>query len=236
MLRERFFYNVQVSCFCAIYLDKPVTEVDTMIIFTLFGCDAFHLFPDEDSGVSSVEEETAVLNPIADIEWTDEKLIISIENGSGYEFIFGIAETSTECSVDTQYGCWTAEDCGSGYLSPQGDYPHQAYCHPLSELGGELEYSESIYSVIAGLNDNYVVAGKETAFPAPTAEESYEFQVTYYLQALEIGTSGSETECWVWGLEPDHFSDRNCKVPLPMSNHSTQRFILPLGSNPNLRK
>ena len=202
-----------------------------MIIFSLLGCDAFHLFPEEDSGVETVEEDTVVLNPIADIDWTEEKLLITIQNGSGYTFTFGIAETSTECKVDTQYGCWTAEDCGSGYLSPQGDYPHQAYCHNLSEVGGELEYSESIYSVIAELNENYVVPGKETAFPAPTEDDSYEFQVTYYLQAVENGSAGAETECWVWGLDPDHFADRNCKVPLPMSGTSTQQFILPLNSN-----
>ena len=199
-----------------------------MIIFSLLGCEAFYLNPEEDSGLDSAEEDTIVLNPVADIDWTAEKLVINIENGSGYEFTFGIAETSTECGIDTQYGCWTAEDCGSGYLSPQGDYPHPAYCHPLSEVGEELDYSESIYSVIAGLNENYVVAGKETAFPAPTEDVSYEFQVTYYLQAVEIGNAGSETECWVWGLDPDHFSDRNCKVPLPMSSTSTQRVVLPL--------
>ena len=207
-----------------------------MIVLYLIACESFHLFVPEDTGFDSGIEEEITLNPVADINWTDEFLGISIENGDGYEFYFGLAETSTECSINTQYGCWTAEDCGSGYLSPQGTNQHNPYCHKLSEIGEELEYSESLYSVIARLNDNRVVPGEKTAFPAPTEENSYEFQVTYYLQAIEIGNSNAEPECWVWGLTPDYFSDRNCKVPLPMSNNSSRRVELPLNSSPSLQK
>jgi hypothetical protein len=204
-----------------------------MILLTFLACETFHILVPEDTAVITDSAEETRLNPVADIDWTADRLLISITNGSGYEFKFGLVETSTECSIETQYGCWTAEDCGSphsvhtgGYTSPQSDpnLDHGSYCHPLSEIGTDLVYSENLFSVING--DEAIGEGK-TAFPAPTEELSYEFKVTYYLQATEIGGS-SETECWVWGLDPDHFADRNCKVPIPMSNGSTRQVTLEL--------
>ena len=202
-----------------------------MLLFTFLACDTFYILVPEDTAVETDTAEETRLNPVADIDWTADRLLISISNGSGYEFKFGLVETSTECSIETQYGCWTAEDCGAphsvhegGYTNPQGTITHNSYCHPLSEIGTDLEYSENLYSVING--DEAIGEGK-TAFPAPTDETSYEFQVTYYLQATEIGGT-SETECWVWGLDPDHFADRNCKVPIPMSDDSTRHVVLEL--------
>jgi len=204
-----------------------------MMILYLMACKTFHLFMGDDTAVDTGPAVEIQLNPVADIDWAQDGLRINLENGDGYQFAFGIAETSTECGIDTTHGCWTAEDCGGGYVSPQGTNAHPMYCHPLAETGGLLGYSEGLYSVIAGLGENYVVPGQKTGFPAPMCSDetlttkddcenggsvwtTYEFKVTYYLQAIEIGNSNVETECWTWGYDPDHFAERNCKVPLPM--------------------
>ena len=197
-----------------------------MIVLYLMACDAFHLFVPEDTGGDSANTEEMVLRPVVDIDWLPNVLSISIENGVGYTFAFGLAETSTECSIDTEYGCWTAEDCFTGYLSPQGTNLHNSYCHPLSEIGKTLEYSADLNAVISRQGEDSVAEGGQTAFPAPTEEESYEFKVTYYLQATKVGDPNAETECWVWGLDPDHFEEKNCKVPLPRSSNSSRRIQL----------
>ena len=184
-------------------------------IITILGCEQFHLFVEEDTGIDTAEE-TIVQNPTIDINWGSNSIDIEIQNGSGYDFEFGITESTTSCSIDTEYGCWTAEDCLSGYITPQETFSHPPYCHTLLDSGGSLTYSSSLMGVITGTVDDYVIPGERTAFPAPTEELSYEFSVTYILKATSTGAD-PVSECWTWGVNPDHFSSENCKAPIPIS-------------------
>jgi len=196
------------------------------------GCEQFHLFVDEDTAVDTAVEELTP-NPSIDITWGEEGIELVIENGTGYEFEFGLIESSAECAVDVEYGCWTAEGCISGYITPQETFSHPPYCHSLSDIGGTLAYSSSLIGVITGNSTDYVVQGEQTAFPAPEDDSSYEFSVTYYLKAVSIGANPT-IECWAWGVNPDHFASEGCKAPIPVAldlNTSPrhQRFSLPTG-------
>ncbi len=217
-----------------------VKTVVPLSFFTLLtGCEQFHLFVEDDKATDTAEEELTP-NPSIDLEWGETGIDIVITNGQGYEFEFGIAESSSECAIDTEYGCWTAEDCISGYQTPQDSFAHSPYCHSLSDIGGSLRYSDSLIGVITGTSPDYVIPGEQTAFPAPTSETTYEFSVTYYLKAVSTG-SDPTIECWAWGLNPDHFSSEGCKAPIPIALPSahpedsvhlrTQRWSLPLNDH-----
>jgi len=208
--------------------------VSLSICSLCIGCEQFHILVDEDTAVDTAEE-VLVPNPSIDITWKPEGLELLIANGAGYEFEFGMVESSTECSIDTEYGCWTAEDCISGYISPQETFSHIPYCHPLEDVGDTLDYSSSLIGVITGSVDDYVIQGEQTAFPAPSDDMSYEFAVTYYLKAISTG-SDPTIECWAWGVNPDHFASEGCKSPIPVRLDSTdtissirhQKWELPL--------
>lgn len=205
--------------------------VSLSLLFTA-GCDQFYLNVDEDTALDTGEVELSP-NPTIDISWTEAGIEIQLSNSAGYSFTFGIVESTAECAVDMDYGCWTAEDCLNGYSSPDGDFIHSVYCHPLDHSGTTLEYSDSLTEVIQGRDD--VIQGTKTAFSAPTDDSTYEFSVTYYLQAVATG-SNSTVECWSWGVNPDYYVNEGCKSPIPIRFDSTafasrqQRFELPLPS------
>ena len=184
------------------------------ILLQFIACTTFHLFEDE-AVIMDTGDEILTPNPTVDLDWNLDALHITFANADNYEFRLGIAETSNECSIDMEYGCWVAEDCLHGYLSPQGNFPHPSYCHVLPGGESTLEYSNSLFGVMSGQNGEMVIPGSKTGFTAPTDEFSFEFQVTYFLQATQAGSN--EVECWVWGNDPDYFRDQNCKVPLPIS-------------------
>ena len=198
-----------------------------MFFIAFAACAPFHLFVEDDTATDTAQTELTP-NPTVDIDWLADHLAITITNGQGYAFEFGLTESSQECSIDTEYGCWTGEDCFSGYVTPQGTYAHISYCHPLREDGGELEYSTGLIEVITGSNNSYVIPGTRTAFPSPNANQSYEFEVTYFLRATSVG-SNPVTKCWAWGKDPDHFLSLNCTIPLPIDNtHLVLQEILVL--------
>ena len=186
------------------------------MLLLLIGCAnfGFDWFSD-DTATDTGDGVDLLPNPTADIDWDAERFRLTITQGDNYSFRFGIAETSAECGINTDVGCWTGEDCGSGYESPQGTFIHSATCHPAVANGTlELEYSTSLEDVIIGNNEQYVAAGQKTAFPAPTAEQSYEFSVTYFLESQNM--TSQEVQCWVWGSDPDYFATRGCRTPIPL--------------------
>ena len=194
------------------------------------GCEQFYLNVDEDTALDTGEEEISP-NPTIDLSWNEGGIDIVLSNGSGYEFTFGLVESTTECAADTEYGCWTAEGCINDYITPQETFAHQSYCHPLAQSGTTLQYSESLVAVITKTDD--VIEGTKTAFPAPTDGITYEFSVTYYLQAVSTGANPT-IECWSWGVDPDYYTNEGCKSPIPVrldeAEHSAQRqrFELPV--------
>ena len=163
------------------------------------GCEQFYLNGDKDTALD-VDEVELSPNPTVDITWTETGIQIDLQNDDGYIFTFGLAESTSECAAEDNYGCWTAEDCISGYISPTGLYSHTVYCHPLEESRTTLKYSESLVKVITKEDPAYiiekqgnispqpveyrVIPGSQTAFPAPNADSSYEFDVTYFLRAV----------------------------------------------------
>jgi hypothetical protein len=190
------------------------------------GCEQFHLFVDEDTAVDT-GEDLLTPNPSIDVTWADGGIEIVIDNGTGFDFQFGIVESSQSCSIDTEYGCWTAEDCINGYITPQDTFAHAPYCHPMGDSGATLAYSESLIDVITSTTGNLVVPGVQTGFPMPTEESTYEFEVTYYLKAVSTGANPTE-ECWTWGVDPDHFSDAGCKAPIPIRLDWNTNGIFPV--------
>ena len=195
-------------------------------LVTFTGCETFYL-GNEDTGTEDTGLVELSPNPTVDITWTTEGIQVSIENGEGMEFRFGLTESTESCSVDTEYGCWTAEDCMSGYITPQNDFSHPVYCHGIGTSGSTLKYSDSLIGVITGASSDYVINGQQTAFPSPNDEMSYEYEVTYYLEGTTVG-SNPTTECWTWGVNPRHYEEKNCKAPVPvLLNPQHIRWSLP---------
>lgn len=196
-------------------------------ITTVFtGCETFYLGP-QDTGIQDTGVVTLSPNPTVDITWGEDGIQIDIANGQGMEFRVGLTESTDACSINTEYGCWTAEDCMSGYITPQEDFAHPIYCHDIGSSGTTLTYSDSLIGVITGASADYVINGQQTAFPAPNTELSYEYDVTYYLEGTSTGANPT-TECWTWGVNPGHFEEKNCKAPVPvLLEERRERWSLP---------
>ncbi|MBM74418.1 MAG: hypothetical protein CMK59_03385 [Proteobacteria bacterium] len=202
-----------------------------MLFSILIGCvPELELLLDTAQNASETDasEEVAFL-PTAQVEWGETQLLLHMKNTSGYDFQFGIVESSEECAQDIDFGCWTGENCDDfdPYTSADEEVILGPYCHPAQGDGValSLNYSSSISSVL--LLEDVVSNGVQTAFPPPPQEsedsesESYEFKVTYYLVDLISG------KCWAWGINPNYFSDRNCTIPLPLSSYFS-------AGNPNI--
>ncbi len=169
---------------------------------------------------SSEETISNSYNPTAQVEWGEEQLIVYLNNTTGYDFYFGIVESTEECKQNIEFGCWTGEDCSltAPYTSSDESIILGPYCHPADGDGASiaLSYATGFSSIYQG--DEVVSGGVLTAFPAPvqandTGEEvdSFEFKVTYYLEDRISG------KCWSWGIDPGYFKDRNCNLPVPTS-------------------
>ena len=195
----------------------------TWLLF-LFACDSLSFLSSDDTDTATTEPTGPTVNPVADIDWNEDGLVLSIQNGENLQLVFGIVETTTECAGDAVYGCWTGENCSetSGYLSPDGTNIGP-YCHSVGATELRLNYSLDLTDVMDGVTGTNVIPGTRTGFPAPTAEESYEYKVTYYLNNI------NSQDCWVWGVDTSYFEDKNCTFPVPVSNvdsPQTMRFIL----------
>ena len=68
-------------------------------------------------------------------------------------------------------------------------------------------------------------------FSSPKVDSTYEYGVTYYLQAISTGANPT-IECWSWGVKPDYYTEVGCKSPIPIcldeaTSTRRQRFELP---------
>jgi len=182
-----------------------------MVLFSFWACNIMTgIDTGEDSG-NGAETEEIVFPPVADIDWTNEGIVLTISNGEGRDFQFGLVESTDACSIDNDFGCWTGENCDAttGYVSIDEETSLGPFCHGAGTLGVQLAYSSGLSAIMGGIE--YVTQGQQTAFPAPNEENSYEFKVTYI---LEDNVSG---DCWVWGVDPDYFEAKSCKYPIPVS-------------------
>ena len=190
-----------------------------MIWALLLACNSDNADSALDTAVA--EDSGPIPNPLADIDWLEDKLVLTIQNGDGYDFYFGLVESTENCSQDTTYGCWTAENCGEeAWTSVNGTFTRGPYCHPAGDIGVSLDYGDGIMNAING--SSFVANGQQTAFPAPTEEDSYEFKVSYIL------IDRISQDCWAWGVDPAFFADQNCKYPVPTSLETPNRFRLEL--------
>ena len=129
-------------------------------------------------------------HPWVEVSWGASKLEARVHNREpGVSYQYGIAETHPMCS--TQAGivegrCWTGEDCHRGFQADSGSYQ---YCHPADE-DLALDYAD---------DPGLVSEGQTTLF-----SQNYAFLVTHILLA-------STGECWVWGLEPEHYEELDCE-------------------------
>lgn len=175
-----------------------------MIFALLLACN-------DDKGDTSLDTAAAdtspIPNPLANIDWQEDGLVLSIQHGEGHNFYLGIIESTEECSNNSLYGCWTAEDCGEEpWTGANGTFVRGPWCHSAGDTGTTLTYGEGIINAI---NGSAFVDDKTTAFPAPTEDNSYEFKVSYIL------IDQISQDCWAWGVDPYYFDDRNCKFPVP---------------------
>ena len=197
-----------------------------MIFFILACGEEEHDIKDgTESEPSSEETTTGIYNPTAQVEWGTDQLSLYMSNTAGYDFYFGIVESTEECKQNIEYGCWTGEDCNATepYVSSDESIILGPYCHPTDGDGASLtlNYSSGFDSIFQGIE--VVSGGVQTGFPAPSQNDdtgstdidSYEFLVTYYLEDRISG------KCWSWGIDPGYFKDRNCNLPVPTSGWST---------------
>ena len=214
-----------------------------MFLFSFLACETFYLFQEEDSAVT--EDDIVITpNPIIQIDWGDiddpnnTHLNISIQNGLGYEFYLGIIESTEECLIDPDYGCWTGESCLEDYVSEELNVQISNRCHLLNNgseedhtLVSELEFYSGEDGLHGFINSNIgnateVLSNEQTAFTAPSSSINYEFQVTYYLRANIIGEAGAEYDCWAWGVNPNFYESENCNTPVPIHNSTQDSSIL----------
>lgn len=195
------------------------------MFFLLLACGEEGTIDTASSEPSSEDADIVTYNPTAQVEWGEENLMLHLSNTTGYDFYFGIVESTEECKQNVEFGCWTGENCSSTdpYKSSDESINLGPYCHPTDGDGIALalNYSTSFTSVFQGTD--VVSNGTQTAFPAPyiandTGEDdvSYEFQVTYYLEDKISG------KCWAWGIDPSYFKDRNCNLPVPTSGWTSK--------------
>ena len=114
-----------------------------MIWAILFACNG-------DKGDTALDTATAdtgpIPNPLADVDWLEDQLVLNIQYGEGYDFYFGIIESTESCAQDTTYGCWTAENCGEeAWSSVNGSFTRGPYCHPAGDSGLALDYGDGDY-------------------------------------------------------------------------------------------
>ena len=185
-----------------------------MIWALLFACNG----DKGDTALDTANADTGPTpNPLANVDWLEDQLVLNIQHGEGYDFTFGIIESTDSCEQDNTYGCWTAENCGEdAWSSISGLFTRGPYCHPAGDTGLSLDYGEGLMNAING--STFVANGQQTAFPAPTVEESYEFKVTYIL------IDRISQDCWAWGVDPFYFADQNCKYPVPTSLETPSRL------------
>ena len=185
---------------------------------------------------SETTEVGGTYRPTAQVEWGTEQLKLFMNNTEGYDFYFGIVESTESCKQNIEYGCWTGENCSptESYMSSDESIILGPYCHPTDGDGVALalNYSTGFDSIFQGIE--VPSSGVQTAFPAPRAEDdtsvewdeneiaSYEFLVTYYLEDRISG------KCWAWGIDPGYFKDRNCNLPVPTSGWSEHSHIVVL--------
>lgn len=174
-----------------------------------------------DTALDTAATDTGPIpNPLANIDWLDENLVLTIQHGEGHDFSLGIVESTDECTLDTTYGCWTAENCGEdAWSSVNGNFVRGPYCHSAGDEGVALKYGEGVMNAI---NGSAFVTDGTTAFPAPTETDSYEFKVSYIL------TDRISQDCWAWGVEPSYFDEQNCKYPVPTQLDTPNRIHLEL--------
>jgi len=144
------------------------------------------------------DADTGSTTPVAQVTWEADTLSLTITDGIGYDFWFGMVQNDEECvddkmAADGDTICWEGEACLSSGI-----------CHPAGSSGITLEYSKGgVSGALAGTTD--VNPGSNTAF----ADSTYENLVTYYLEDRRSAQHG----CWVWGLDVNYYLELNpsCK-------------------------
>jgi len=127
-------------------------------------------------------------DPTFAVSWGASSLTATATDFDGA--FFGMAEDNASCnSADSEYGCYTGEDCAYGYDNPVTGSTFGPYCHPLSSGTVTLTYSGSCE----------VTEGSETCFP----NDGYSGLTAYYFEAAD----GS---CYTGGTNPDYWSGFGC--------------------------
>ena len=142
-----------------------------------------------DSGVVDTDtEEAADPTATAGVSWGADSvtLELTVTDGlDGAEYFWGITENSGSCL--TEGGCWTGEDCFAGYIQDTGNV--LAYCHPITETGGNLAY---------GATTDGVAEGMDTVFSG----DQFSSKTTNIVD----DRGSAEGPCWVFGADTSYYS------------------------------
>ena len=129
-------------------------------------------------------EETGSVVPAVELgtAWGDDSVTLTITNGAeDASYFWGIAETTGDC-LDSEWGCWTGEDCFQGFEA-------YTYCHPVDATGGSLSY---------GATPDAVTEGTDTVF----GSADFDTITTHIVD----DQSSAEGPCWVWGADTTYYS------------------------------
>jgi len=150
-----------------------------------FGC----VDKGDDTGGAEADADTDAdtdADPTFSVSWGSSSVSATATDWDGG--FFGMAEDNASCNAaDSEYGCYTGEDCAYGYDNPVSGNSFGPYCHPMSD-SVTLTYS----------GDCTVTEGSETCFGT-----SFSGLTAYYFEA-EDGT------CYTGGTYPEYWSGFGC--------------------------
>ena len=128
------------------------------------------------------------------VQWGSDSLRATVvDGGEGFDWAwFGMAEHNASCSSpDSEYGCYTAEDCAYGYDNPVTGSTFGPFCHRMVDESITLTYSD----------DCTVIEGYQTCFPS----DDYAGLTAYYFEAWD-------GRCYTGGTYPAYWAGFGCTV------------------------
>ena len=173
-----------------------------LLLSVLSGCGEFP--PGGNTDPVTLESDTEVEVPTAQVTWSEDGVTITLQNTSGMNFTeFGIAQNDSRCLFDEDEGvspgCWTGEDCLNGDLTSD-ESTSLSLCHAIGTRRTlTLEFIPDGIDMAVNDGDLQAVNGQYTAFP----DASYENLVTYYLKE-------ADGQCWRWGLDTSYYAGLGC--------------------------
>jgi hypothetical protein len=129
------------------------------------------------------DEETVIT-----VNWNSAGVTLELENSDQEgRYNWGLTENTGGC-LDSEWGCWTGEDCHMGFDLTSGG--NLSYCHPVGEGQNTISY---------GSTPDSVREGSSTVF----GNAQFRTVVTHVLD--DYSSFEGET-CWTWGADTTYYN------------------------------